>query len=61
VWDLTDELFDRLETISAEADAQGSTMVQYALRWTLDQPAVVSAIVGARRPEHIDEAVSVTG
>ena len=61
VWDLTDALFDRLETLEAEAETEGLTMTQCALRWALDQPAVVSAIVGARRPVHIDEAVSAAG
>ena len=58
VWDLTDELFDQLETISTEAAERGSAITQYAIRWALDQPAVVSAVVGARRIAHIDDAVS---
>jgi aryl-alcohol dehydrogenase-like predicted oxidoreductase len=55
---LTDELFDQLDTIQAEADQAGMSMTQYAINWTLKQPSVVSAIVGVKRPEQIDEAVA---
>lgn len=59
VWvrDLTDDVFDRLETIREQADAAGLSMMQYALRWVLDQPAVVTALVGVKRPDQLQEAV----
>ena len=31
-------------------------MTQYALRWALRQPGVVSALIGVKRKEQIDEA-----
>ncbi len=56
--ELTDELFDRLEEIEQAATAQGLTMVQYAIRWVLEQPAVVAAIVGVKRTEQLEEAIA---
>lgn len=58
VWDLTDELFDRLEEIEAQAREAGLTMTQYAIRWVLEQPAVVSSIVGVKRIPQLDEAIA---
>ena len=55
---LTDQLFDSLEGFAREAEARGLTMTQYALRWTLEQPAVVSAIVGVKSERQIDDAVA---
>ena len=52
-----DALFDRLEAVEAAAAERGMTMAQYALRWVLEQPAVVSAIVGVKSREQIDGAV----
>ena len=46
LWKLEDGLYDQLEAIEAEAAKEGCTMLEYAIRWTLRQPAVVSAIVG---------------
>ena len=43
-------------TTAAEAAAEGVTMTQHALRWALAQPGVVSALVGVKREEQIDEA-----
>ncbi len=56
--DLTDELFDQLEEIEQAATARGLTMVQYAFRWVLEQPAVVSAIVGVKCTEQLEEAIA---
>ena len=58
VWELDDELFDKLEEVERAADSAGLTMTQYAIRWTLEQPAVVSAIVGVKNSKQIDDAVS---
>lgn len=55
---MDDELFDRLERFEAEAAERKLTMTQYALHWVLQQPAVVSAIVGVKRNSQIDDAVA---
>jgi aryl-alcohol dehydrogenase-like predicted oxidoreductase len=39
------------------ADEVGCTLSRLAIAWTLANPAVDVAIVGSRRPEHIEEAV----
>lgn len=44
-------LVDRLRPV---ADARGIPFGHLAIAWTLDQPGVTAAIVGARRPEQID-------
>lgn len=39
------------------AKSRGATVSQLAIAWTLANPAVDVAIVGARRPEHLEESV----
>ncbi len=56
--DLSDKLFDVLEGFEAEAAKLGRSMTQHALRWTLDRPGVVSAIVGVKNEAQIDDAVA---
>jgi L-glyceraldehyde 3-phosphate reductase len=58
VWELKDELFDKLEAIEANASNAGLSMTQYAIRWALEQPAVVSAVMGVKRLPQLDEAIA---
>jgi L-glyceraldehyde 3-phosphate reductase len=44
-----------LNDIAAE---RGQTLAQMALQWTLRDPVVVSALIGASRPEQIDENIA---
>jgi len=46
------ELVDALRPI---AEAEGLTLAQLAIAWTLRRPEVTAAIVGARRPDQITE------
>jgi aryl-alcohol dehydrogenase-like predicted oxidoreductase len=39
------------------ADEHGCTVGQLAIAWTLSNPAVHAAIVGSRRPAHIEESL----
>ena len=55
---MDDALFDRIESFAAAAQAHGKSMAQYAIRWTLEQPAVVSAIVGVKNEKQVDDAVA---
>ena len=57
VWDLSDEIFDKLEEIEKKAEQEDLSMIQYAIRWVLDQPAVISVIVGVKRQSQIDDAI----
>lgn len=54
---MDDTLYDKLDAIALSAKEKGMTMTQYAIRWALEQPAVVSAIVGVKRNEQIDDAL----
>lgn len=54
---MTDEVFDIIEKAEADAKACGRTMTQYALNWALNQPGVVSTLVGVKRKEQITEAL----
>jgi aryl-alcohol dehydrogenase-like predicted oxidoreductase len=49
----TDEVFDELERLEAEADERGTTMAALAVSWLLEVPAVTGVIVGPRSPEQL--------
>lgn len=61
VWDLSDDLFNRLETIEAEAKNKGRTLLEHALQSVLDQPTVASAVVGIKRAEQLAAMVLAVG
>lgn len=44
---LTPELLQKLNEYNEEAQAQGLTLAQYALRWVMDQEGVTSVLIGA--------------
>ena len=44
---LTPQLLDTLKQLNAEAQAQGMTLSESALRWILQHPGVTSVLVGA--------------
>lgn len=52
------EAVQRMKPLAAEA---GLTMTQFALAWVLREPNVASAIVGASRPEQLDENAGASG
>jgi aryl-alcohol dehydrogenase-like predicted oxidoreductase len=55
-----DALRQNLEVVrqlGAVAEQVGCTLSQLAVAWTLANPVVNVAIVGSRRPEHIEESV----
>jgi aryl-alcohol dehydrogenase-like predicted oxidoreductase len=47
-----------LKPIAAQA---GLTLAQFALAWVLRQPNVAAAIIGATRPEQVDENAGASG
>ncbi len=55
---LTEAVFDQLEKYEEEALTRGCSMMQYALRTLLEQPGVVSLIVGAKRMTQIEELIA---
>src|SRR5882762_3566495 len=52
------EAVQALRPLAAQA---GLTLAQFALAWILRQPNVASAIVGASRPEQVDENAAASG
>lgn len=53
-----DDKFAVVEAIRPLADEAGMSMAQLALSWVLANPVVTAPIVGASRPEHLDDAAA---
>ncbi|HTS47638.1 MAG TPA: aldo/keto reductase [Bryobacteraceae bacterium] len=53
-----DSDFEVVERVSDIARERGVSNAQVALAWVLAQPGIASPIVGARRMEHLDDAVA---
>ncbi len=58
---LGDETLAAVQKLRPIADAAGLTMSQMALAWILRQPNVSACLVGATRPEQVDENVKASG
>jgi len=58
MWEFDDALFDRLGKIEALAAEIDVAPAQYALAWTLLQPAMSSLVVGVKSIEQVRDAVS---
>ena len=56
-WELTDELFDKLERIEVDARAAGLTMTQYALGQVLSLPGITSAVIGVKSIGQLSELI----
>ena len=57
-WDAVLEAVQRLRPI---ADGLAVTMAQLAIAWVLHEPNVASAIVGASRPEQVEDNAAASG
>src|SRR5262245_1782920 len=53
-----DRELDTVEALRPLAAEAGMSMVQMSVAWVLANPLVTSPIVGATRPEHLDDAVA---
>jgi voltage-dependent potassium channel beta subunit len=58
---MRDDLLEAVQQLRPIADELGITMAQLAVAWVLREPGVSSAIVGASRPEQVDENVAASG
>lgn len=58
---LTDEVLTKVEKLGGLASELGISMSQLAIAWILRQPSVASALVGASRPEQVEENVKASG
>jgi aryl-alcohol dehydrogenase-like predicted oxidoreductase len=56
-----DDVLAAVERLRPIADALGITLAQLALAWVLRQPNVSAAIVGATRPEQVEENAAASG
>jgi aryl-alcohol dehydrogenase-like predicted oxidoreductase len=56
-----DAVLERVQRLRPIADGLGLTMAQLALAWILREPNVASTIVGASRPEQLQENAAASG
>lgn len=55
-----DRAFDCVDTMRVIAERKGVSVAQIALAWLLHQPVVSSVIIGAKRPEQLDDNIAST-
>jgi aryl-alcohol dehydrogenase-like predicted oxidoreductase len=62
-WDrrATERNWDVLDVIGAVSDETGKSYAQISLNWLLRQEAVVAPILGARRPEQLEDNLGAAG
>jgi len=58
---LTDEILTKVQQLKPVADQAGLSLAQLAVAWTLQNPAVAAAIIGATRPEQVRENAVASG
>jgi aryl-alcohol dehydrogenase-like predicted oxidoreductase len=57
----SDEVLSAVEGLRPIAEGLGVSMAQLALAWVLREPNVASAIIGASRPEQVDDNAAAAG
>ncbi len=55
---LNDEMFDRLEKIQTDATKLGRTLLQHALKGLLDQPGIISLVIGVKRIPQLENLIT---
>jgi len=58
---MTDDVLTRVRNLRPIADELGLTMAQLAVAWVLQNDNVAAALVGASRPEQVQENVKASG
>jgi len=58
---LEDDVLEAVQRLRPVADKAGLSLAQLALAWVLREPNVASAIVGASRPEQLDDNAGAAG
>jgi 1-deoxyxylulose-5-phosphate synthase len=53
-----DAVFDAVKTLGEVVEARGHNLTHVALRWVLQQPGITSAILGASRPEQLEDSLA---
>jgi aryl-alcohol dehydrogenase-like predicted oxidoreductase len=57
----SDDVLEAVQQLRPIADSAGITMAQLALAWVLREPNVASAIIGASRPDQVDDNAAASG
>jgi aryl-alcohol dehydrogenase-like predicted oxidoreductase len=55
---LTSEMFDQLEQIKADAQKQGRTLLQHALKSLLETPSILSLVVGVKTIPQLERLIA---
>jgi aryl-alcohol dehydrogenase-like predicted oxidoreductase len=58
---MSDDVLERVQQLGPIAEAQGLTIAQLSLAWVLQNSNVSAAIIGATRPEQVQENVKAVG
>jgi aryl-alcohol dehydrogenase-like predicted oxidoreductase len=58
---LAPAILESVQKLKPLAQQAGCTLAQFALAWVLREPNVASAIVGASRPEQLQENAAASG
>ena len=58
---LKDDVLTRVQQLAPLAEQAGLSLAQLAVAWTLQNPNVSSAIIGASRPDQVTENVKAAG
>ncbi|MDL5487988.1 aldo/keto reductase family protein [Microbacterium wangruii] len=58
---MTDEVLTAVQKLKPVAEQAGLTMPQLAIAWVLQNPNVAAALVGASRPEQLEDSVKASG
>ena len=56
---INDAVLTKIRALNKHAQQRGQTLAQMAIAWILRQEAVTTALIGASRPEQIDDCVAV--
>ena len=58
---MRDDVLERVQELRPLADEAGLSMASLALAWVLQEENVASAIIGASRPEQVQDNVKAAG
>ncbi len=54
---ITEDVVEKVRKLNAIAQRRGQSMAQMALQWVMREPVVTTALIGASRPEQVEENV----
>jgi aryl-alcohol dehydrogenase-like predicted oxidoreductase len=58
---LRPDILERVQELKPIAAKAGCSLTQFSLAWVLREPNVASAIVGASRPDQLEENAGASG